>query len=161
MIKHIITVDPKGQPFTIRISIENGYFSITAAGYQRWGCLHDEILEYAPNLKLFVDLHLSKLDGEPIHAEANGWYWLAKASGEPQEYGPDEDVLTCTERFRIHARIDLPRCLAIINRIENSEDPRACWSKICDEMRPRWKKEAEAAKKMFDKMPETTNLTLS
>lgn len=44
------------------------------------GCIHEHILRFWPELKPLVDLHLSNADdGEPMHAEANGFYDLAGA----------------------------------------------------------------------------------
>lgn len=45
----------------------------------RSGCLHDEILEHFPSLASLVALHLSYINGQPMYAEANGWYYLCGA----------------------------------------------------------------------------------
>jgi hypothetical protein len=63
------------------------YFSITVEQHrkgfpeqcQSGGCQHDELLKYFPKFAPLVALHLSDIDGVPMHAEANGWYWLAGA----------------------------------------------------------------------------------
>jgi hypothetical protein len=65
----ISTVDSKTFLFKITISTEHGHFSITADGKNRCGCLHEEILDYRPDLKCFVDLHLSDIKGQPMHTE--------------------------------------------------------------------------------------------
>lgn len=70
----------------------NGHddFSITAMGryknhtdkYDPWdigGCCHDEIMELRPDLKPFVDLHLSNSKGQPMYAVENGYYHLTKS----------------------------------------------------------------------------------
>lgn len=66
------------------------YFSITAdqdvaiGGCWRedsGGCLHELILRFWPDLADLVALHLSDIDGAPMHAAANGWYDLAGALG--------------------------------------------------------------------------------
>lgn len=61
------------------------YFSLTGDGMDRGsefgGCCHDDILKHWPDLQPLVDLHLSDIDGVPMHAEANGWYNLAGALG--------------------------------------------------------------------------------
>lgn len=48
---------------------------------RRWvggGCLHEEILQRMPELKQFVDLHLSDQDGAPMFAISNGLHWIKK-----------------------------------------------------------------------------------
>jgi hypothetical protein len=80
-------VTPDGY-LRVYLSTERGYFSVTGAMWnslahaRRWpdhahsvGMLHDDILRAFPSLADIVALHLSNLDGVPMHAEANGWYW--------------------------------------------------------------------------------------
>lgn len=46
------------------------------------GCMHKEALRFWPAISPVVDMHLSNADdGEPMHGEANGWYWMAGALG--------------------------------------------------------------------------------
>lgn len=62
------------------------YFSLTQhapdPAPESSGAALDEIIEHWPHLKPLADLHLSDIDGVPMHAEANGWYWLAGAIKE-------------------------------------------------------------------------------
>lgn len=46
------------------------------------GCDHETILKYYPQFADLAALHLSDIDGVPMHAEANGWYDLAGALPE-------------------------------------------------------------------------------
>lgn len=41
------------------------------------GCLHDDIAQVFPKLRPLIALHLSHSDGQPMHAAANGLYWVA------------------------------------------------------------------------------------
>lgn len=164
MKKQITKKHPEG---FIRINISTDgcvpnqpYFSITAdlcsndrftdRGIFAWGCLHDEILQVCPELKPFVDLHLSTLDGVPMHAEANGWYWLAKAAGIPQKYEPEQSDLDCFKFFMDHARMTGPEVMELIKKVKFAKNPREIWQKQIDGLRPRWKSEADAALKLLE-----------
>lgn len=65
------------------------YFSLTywahRAGFPNQrecgGAGHDVILRYFPQFADLAALHLSDIDGVPMHGEANGWYNLAGALG--------------------------------------------------------------------------------
>jgi len=72
---------------------KNGHqdFSITATGYEKAGnyfvdsfsgCCHEEILEFFPEFKIFVDLHLCDFRGAPMHAASNMYYHIKKESKE-------------------------------------------------------------------------------
>ena len=105
-IKRTITTTLKGEPFVINIRLSddcnNGHndFAITGELYEKTninpyhekqivfngkkhvlyacGCLHDEILKARPDLKIFVDLHLSDENGLPMYAIENGYYHFCK-----------------------------------------------------------------------------------
>ena len=69
------------------VSIENGYFSVCGEVYvngriDRCGQVTEDLHEHFPELKPLMDLHLSDLDGVPMHAVANGVYW-AKEKNTP------------------------------------------------------------------------------
>lgn len=57
------------------------YFTLTYDLYDKRGEMiaggagHDEILKYYPEFQDIADLHLSDIDGIPMHAVENGWYW--------------------------------------------------------------------------------------
>lgn len=148
----ISTVDSDKFLFKITISTERGYFSITADGKNRCGCLHEEILQYRPDLKCFVDLHLSDIDGQPMHTEENGWYWLAKVAGIPQRYEPSETKEKCLVYFCQHCRISQLEAEIIVAQIQDKQYPRDEWQKIMSGMRPRWKKEAENALALLESL---------
>lgn len=142
------------------------HFGITATEYENsfetaGGCLHDRILERIPELADLVALHLSGIDGQPMHAEANGWYWLAGAAGGlgeeyhggNQEYAqPGLDPLKV---FADHCRVSRTRAEEIIADVTSIEPvawadsphyiQRQRWQVICAGMAERWQAEARAA----------------
>ena len=87
----LINPDKETRKFIINIRCDdeckngNDTWAITAYCYdvgQRGqdcsscGCLHEEIFKYRPDLKPFIDLHLSDGDGVPMYALENGYYHL-------------------------------------------------------------------------------------
>jgi hypothetical protein len=79
--------DKEGNSVVIDITTKRGYFSITGTVYEKGKrrteknmivceCIHRQIIECRPDLKRLVDLHLSDLEGIPMHAIANGFYFL-------------------------------------------------------------------------------------
>lgn len=152
---HISTDGCNGKP----------YFSVTADFYEnresgnksprRWtmgGCLHEEIISADPELRPLVNIHLSDMDGIPMHAEANGWYWLAKAAGIPQKYEPDQSELDSFALFMSHARMEGKEAHELLKEIKFAENPREKWGELCEAMKPRWKKEAAEALDMIEKL---------
>lgn len=91
-LNHTISLTIPTGTLKIKISLaddcKNGHadFSITGETYDKrgrsetGGCIHETILEYRPDLKLFVDLHLSDYKGAPMYAQANGFYHLKNTS---------------------------------------------------------------------------------
>lgn len=135
------------------------YFSITADGYENGresfgGCCHDIIAEHLPDLKDVIALHLSDIDGAPMHAEANAWYWLAgvvdvgeKYHGGSGDYGKNANE--CLRIFCEHVRIGEREAVRIIGRFnkqaraEGREAARRDFGGWIDGQRPRWKREAD------------------
>jgi hypothetical protein len=66
------------------------YFSLTASGVDRdcefGGCCHDEILKHWPDLAPLVNLHLSDIDGIPMHALENGFFHLGGTHWERPKF---------------------------------------------------------------------------
>jgi len=185
MKKQITKKHPEG---FIRINIstdgtseKNKYFSITAdlcedstfrnSKIHACGCMHDEILAIMPKLKPFVDIHLSTLDGSPMHSVENGFYWLFGAASIQMPYGPTQSAETCFSYLLNHLRISEQEGNEILGKVVNAYiDGKAelvfeeltrenltkqrdqgvfkaknLFSKIVDEQKPRWEKEAKEA----------------
>jgi hypothetical protein len=155
------------------------YFTLTYTSHRKGfpnqcysgGAGHDEILKHYPKFADLAALHLSDIDGVPMHAEANGWYSLAGAlGGAGQQYHagnskrhcpivPPADKpwqnteyreptqAECLQIFADHCRIPIEEAQAIRDRVAakwNFPDMRSEWRAIMETMRPRWKAEAEA-----------------
>lgn len=173
MKKQITTTTPNGR-LQINISTYGcggrSYFSITADEYENGrhvacGCLHDEILKVRPDLKFLVDIHLADMDGVPMYAEANGWYWLAKAAGIDQTFEPDQSIFKCAEIFASHVRTGDEYAEFLIDKVREAYDAstedlqtfrsncaRAVWKQEMEKLRPLWKSQAHAALVMIKKM---------
>ena len=90
-----------------------------------------------------------------MHAEENGFYWLAKAAGIPQKYEPDQDKETCLTYFADHCRITEQEAKKIIFDLKVHRGGltyRAKWNETCESMKPRWKAEAQAAISLLEKL---------
>lgn len=136
------------------------YFSLTywrhRKGFpnqcQSGGAGHDLILKLFPRFADLAALHLSSIEGEPGAAEDNGLYWIAGALGGLGEryHGAYNDSHTADECKAIalrHFRCTAAELDSLLQAISESTDraARLCLiSEFCNEMRPRWKREAEA-----------------
>lgn len=126
------------------------YFTLTmelhrpgASDVESCGCDHDTILKYYPQYADLASLHLSDIDGVPMHAESNGWYDLAgalpdqagekytaansqrhfpKAVIDPAKPWADTDYRPptpeeCLQIFADHVRVDLDTAKALATDI--------------------------------------------
>jgi hypothetical protein len=151
-----------------KIGGQRPYFTITAELHSRspggssyrsepeaCGCLHDEILQRFPDFGPLVDMHLADEDGVPMHAEANGWYWLAGALGglDEQYHGSDSSNgrtrAECFDVFARLVRVTTEEARRIAADVVLSDAPREAWRWICASMLPRWKREADDAISRF------------
>lgn len=138
------------------------HFSITATGYENGkdsfgGCCHEIIAERFPELNDMISLHLSGMDGTPMHAEGNGFYWLAgMVGGMGQQYHggnsePAKSATDCARIFSNHARVTEAEAWQLAGRINKlhkdvgRKEARAEFKAWTDAQRPRWKAEADAA----------------
>lgn len=90
------------------------------------GMLHEEILKAWPKLRSVVTLHLCDADGVPMHAEANGWYYLAgyyQTTGDAYTFATSQSLMAdgfrmptadeCLDVFAAHVRIPLATALSL------------------------------------------------
>lgn len=149
------------------------YFSITGEvvnlkrrgddAIEECGAIHDEILQSFPQFADIVALHLSDIDGIPMHAEANGWYHLAGALPENggakyhmgnQQHNAKTDG-ECLEIFAKHMRVTTMESVRVLGDVIEAAYPKegcsydwkaarvwfAEWAKAQE---ARWKAEADA-----------------
>lgn len=101
------------------------YFSITANTQYSGGCLHDEIEKYFPGKYTdLIKLHLSDINGIPMYAFENGWYFYQKA-----------DTITLSEYLRISEN----DARELLEKNISKEE----FFNFVEQNKPRWKQEAD------------------
>jgi len=135
------------------------YFSVTGSLYapdrpgglrklQSCGCLHDDILRLAPDMADIVALHLCDIDGAPMHALENGFFWL----GGTHWQKPDFSIAAS------HFRISETEARALADSLfgasfsptagflsqHEAKTAKARLAAWVEAQRPRWKAEADA-----------------
>lgn len=135
---------------TYRLIVEGGlnyikgnkkpYFTITAnqlvkKGNNRFydcagGCLHEEISKVFGNkFDDLIKLHLSDIDGQPMHSSENGAYHLGFSNYQ------GFDIKKASNHFRLSEDELRKEWFQIIKK----EDV----SKLCDKLSPVWKSQAD------------------
>lgn len=126
----------------IRLNDEcnNGFneFAITGKKGQMCGCIHEEILKYFPEFKIFVDLHLRDVKGVPMYPVINGFYFLKN-----KEINKLQHHLHCNEEE--------------LNIIKNATSEKEFGYLLhkCGLMK-KWEEEAEKGIKMLEELTKET-----
>jgi hypothetical protein len=104
------------------------------------GCMHDDVLAAFPELAPVVRVHLADDNGVPMHALANGWYFYSGKAHENDPYN----------RFRGRTPHEVA---ATALNIEPDQLPQGLdydqFAEFVESLRPVWRKQAEAAKKVL------------
>lgn len=82
-----------------------------------------------------------------MHAEADGWYWLAGASGglgESYHGGSDKTPEECLKIFSDYLRIGLTEASEMQARAASGELSRREFNAYVESQKPRWSDEALA-----------------
>lgn len=144
------------------------YFSVTGSTIDTGGCIHDQILAQWPDLAPVIALHLSDIDGMPMHTEGNGWYQLAGyygGAGERYHAGnserhcidgyrfpnPDE----CLASFAEYVRISIAEAKQLAEQWRCDDDPKSTrrwFAQWIEGQKPRWHREAESAMALLDSL---------
>lgn len=136
----LTTLDERGSLFKVTAKLHHlkgnarPYFSCTAETFGAGGCMHEEVLKFAPMFAQAVALHLSDDDGTPMHAVENGWYW----------FGGTKYQLRDNKILADHLRITVAQATAL--EFDTKEE----FSAYVESQRSRWQAEAAALKAWLD-----------
>jgi hypothetical protein len=110
------------------------------------GCMHDEIRVFAPELQPFIDVHLANLDGVPMHAVANGWYFYSGDARRREEsrggIWSNRDGLT--DRELAAQALGIP-----VEDLPGGLDHNG-FEAFAESLRPYWAAQAQTARELFD-----------
>lgn len=149
------------------------YFSLTMASWlhgreDAFGAAHRELVKLWPELQPLAALHLSDIHGVPMHAEANGWYWMAGACGglgeryhggnsERQHWKPDGEFNgyrmstpdECLQTFADYVRVTMDEARQVRDMVMAAgyeggsvKAARAALATWVEQQKPRWAREA-------------------
>jgi hypothetical protein len=132
-----------------KIGNQKPYFSLTGriveGGRESGGgAIHDEILKAFPQLADIAALHLSDIDGKPMHSFENGRYWAGFTKWE------EANSKHLSNLWRI-SQDDAAGLLhdALMAKLWQDGDgdtlPETLLKEFHDNQIPRWKQEADAA----------------
>jgi hypothetical protein len=128
------------------------------------GCCHGTILEAFPGAASFVRMHLSDFpSGTPMHAEANGFYYLTAKNADYNDRNGYWWVSSGLESLRHTWRLDDVRDMPYELRRSFqdgglTEDDRSAFRAFYESQLPRWAAEARAARDMLELMPDAIDL---
>jgi hypothetical protein len=143
---------------TVRLPDEHdGYFALS---YGSWlngrEYMFGQCREFDRHFPQFADvraLHLADVNGAPMHAESNGWYWLTGALGglgERFHGGNGESYARkapheCAAILAEHLRITSEQCWALLKLVScvSPSQRRTVWRDIVNGYRGTWREQGE------------------
>jgi hypothetical protein len=117
------------------------------------GADHETILRAAPELAPLVAAHLADLDGTPMHAEANGWYFY---SGAASAY--ERDKIAAGQDYSYSRNLEMSdhdraaRALNIEPRALPGGLDREGFARFCASLADVWAIQAQNARNALDAM---------
>jgi hypothetical protein len=134
-----------------KIGNQKPYFSLTGRVVEKGlesysGAIHDEILKAFPQLADIAALHLSDIDGKPMHSFENGKYWAGFTKWE------DGNIKHLSQLWRISEKSAEKLSYDALNtqcqeiEVETGEIvlEETLLKEFHDRQIPRWKQEADA-----------------
>lgn len=133
-----------------KIGDQKPYFSVTGRIVENGresvsGTIHQEILKAFPELDDLVAMHLSDMDGKPMHSFENGKYWAGFTKWE------DGHIKYLSQLWRISEKSAERLCYDSLMeetyniKADTGEDvlPETLLKEFHDRQLPRWKQEAD------------------
>jgi hypothetical protein len=123
------------------------YFSVTYSDRDLGGCCHELILEKHPDLADLVALHLSDIDGQPMHALENGFYWLGGTHWQRPDYAIAAKHFRISEQMarqlvRDYFGMSFSETASFLSKAAAAK-AKTKLAEWVDAQGPRWKAEAE------------------
>ena len=127
------------------LSGQKAYFSITAviSGNGPCGCIHDEIAKHFPDLACWFPMHLSDVDGIPMHSYENALYNAGFYADEFRDAEAKPLVLANHLRISVEQAEKLcykPHDMSTNTMPQQKDDMRA----FVESQKGRWKVEADS-----------------
>ena len=143
---------------------EHSHWSLTGAVYEGNLCVESRLIvagqvpELAvmfPELALFADLHLSNIDGVPMHALHNGLWWLGFTRRHSDGVWVDRPDREPEDRERVasHFRITVDEADQLERSVAASGHPVATLEAWIDSQRRRWALESKLARAILELAP--------
>lgn len=130
------------------VSVTAELYELTEEGYRRsaepvmCGQLHDLINTHLPILAPLTSVHLNNaITGEPMYAEANGWYWY-KSTKDASFVPPEYAQLNGPERAASYLGCS-PEVFAYV------DGDRDAFVAAVDSLRPLWKQNMDALVELY------------
>ena len=132
-----------------KIGNQKPYFSLTGRIVEKGresvsGAIHDEILKAFPQLADIAALHLSDIDGKPMHSFENGKYWAGFTKWEEANSRHLSNLWRISQDDAAGLLYD-----ALMAKLWQDGDgdtlPETLLKEFHDNQIPRWKQEADAA----------------
>jgi hypothetical protein len=147
----------------VRIGIpdqKTSHFSVVLDTEDVGGAAHDLILLMMPDLKPLVDLHLCNADGVPMHCVENGIYFVVGKTRHSHVYAYTWENSNNTrdglEVAASHFRVSIEEINVLIEKINACEaeanEIRNVVVEFVEDLKPRWKDEAERAISYFNSL---------